>query len=94
MVDAYGELVAPGYLRARAGGETAVASWAGAAESSAGGDGVEFPPVDLRSGAADLAAFPWAQSAGALRAALAATPGVWLDYPPPGGGGGGASGVG
>jgi GntR family transcriptional regulator/MocR family aminotransferase len=84
VVDAYSELVAQGYLRTRAGGETAVASWPGAGESSGSG-GVVFPPVDLRSGAADLAAFPWGQWAGALRSALAATPGVWLDYPPPAG---------
>jgi GntR family transcriptional regulator / MocR family aminotransferase len=81
VVDAYSELVAQGCLRARAGGETAVAGQPRAADSAAGG-GVEFPPVDLRSGAADLAVFPSGQWAAALQSALAATPGVWLDYPP------------
>jgi GntR family transcriptional regulator/MocR family aminotransferase len=84
VVDAYDDLVAQGYLRTRPGGETTVASRAGAEEPSAGGE-VVFPPVDLRSGAADLATFPSGQWVAALRSALAATPGVWLDYPPPAG---------
>lgn len=81
VVDAYSGLVAEGYLRSRAGGETTVASRSGATAPSASG-GVEFPLVDLRAGAADLSVFPSGQWAAALRAALAATPGVWLDYPP------------
>jgi GntR family transcriptional regulator/MocR family aminotransferase len=81
VVDAYSDLVGEGFLRTRAGGETSVSERQGAADS-AGGGGVEFPRVDLRSGAADLAVFPSGQWAAALRSALAATPGVWLDYPP------------
>lgn len=84
VVGAYSELLAQGFLRTRVGGETAVASWTGAVESSGSG-GVVFPQVDLRSGAPDLASFPWGQWVAALRSALAATPGVWLDYPPPAG---------
>lgn len=82
VVDAYGELAAQGYLRTRAGGETTVASRPNVAAPEQG-DGVEFPPVDLRPGAADLSSFPWGQWATVLRTALARTPGVWLDYPPP-----------
>lgn len=84
VVDAYGDLVAEGYLRTRMGGETTVASRSRATEPSGTG-GVVFPPVDLRAGAADLSVFPSGQWAAALRSALAATPGVWLDYPPPAG---------
>ncbi len=85
VVSTYDELVAQGYLSTRAGGETTVASRPGVGQSSGGGSGVVFPLADLRSGAADLASFPSSQWAGAVRAALAATPGVWLDYPPPAG---------
>ncbi len=82
VVNAYGELVAAGYLRTRPGGETTVVSRPGTAVPP-GGHGVAFPPVDLRPGAADLSCFPWGPWATALRSALARTPGVMLDYPPP-----------
>jgi GntR family transcriptional regulator / MocR family aminotransferase len=84
VVNAYGELVAAGYLCTRPGGETTVVRRPGAAVPP-GVRGVTFPPVDLRAGAADLSSFPWGPWATALRSALARTPGVMLDYPPPAG---------
>jgi GntR family transcriptional regulator/MocR family aminotransferase len=84
VVDAYSDLVGEGYLQTRAGAETAVAGRRGATDAGSG-RGVEFPPVDLRAGAADLSVFPSGRWAAALRSALAATPGIWLDYPPPAG---------
>ena len=87
VVDAYDELAAHGYVRTRPGGETTVAadrSGLGASSWAGKGD-VQFPPVDLRAGAADLTSFPSGQWVGALRAALATTPGARLDYPPPAG---------
>jgi len=85
VVDAYDELVAHGFLLTRAGGETTVAADRNGSDASAGTGEVEFPPVDLRAGAADLASFPAGQWSNAVRAALVATPGAWLDYPPPAG---------
>ena len=81
VVDAYGDLVAEGYLRTRPGGDTSVAEHPSAG-GTAGGSAVARPPIDLRAGAADLSSFPFALWSASARAALAATSGVMLDYPP------------
>ncbi|MFC5286081.1 PLP-dependent aminotransferase family protein [Actinokineospora guangxiensis] len=80
VVDAYGDLVAEGYLSARPGGSTTVTERR--EHPAAPEDAVRPPAIDLRAGAADLASFPFAQWSAASRAALAATPGSGLDYPP------------
>ncbi|MFC7617923.1 GntR family transcriptional regulator [Actinokineospora soli] len=80
VVDAYGDLVAEGYLRTRPGGETSVAERP--AGSGPVGGGPARPLIDLRAGAADLSSFPFRPWAASARAALAVTPGTMLDYPP------------
>lgn len=86
VTEAYGQLVAEGYLESRAGSATRVAPIA--AEG-----GAERPPTpprtavrfDLAPGLPDLRAFPRERWSAALRRAVADAPHADLDYPDPAG---------
>ena len=82
VVEAYGQLVAEGYLATRQGSGTVVA-WATATPQRRKGAAPAAPePVrfSFRTGRPDVSAFPRAAWLGALRAALARAPDRALDY--------------
>jgi GntR family transcriptional regulator / MocR family aminotransferase len=81
VVDAYGQLVAEGYLEARPGSATTVARGLAPAAPAAPAPAVgpAVPRADLRPGRPDLSAFPRSAWLRALRAALAAAPDRALD---------------
>ncbi|HZM30183.1 MAG TPA: PLP-dependent aminotransferase family protein [Acidimicrobiales bacterium] len=83
VVDAYGQLVAEGYLAARPGGRTVVASLPSVEPSPPPAPRSPPPAVDLRAGAPDLSLFPAARWAAALRAVLRSESVDALDYAPP-----------
>jgi GntR family transcriptional regulator / MocR family aminotransferase len=83
VVDAYGQLVAEGFLAARPGGRTVVASLPAVEPSPAAAPRRRPPAVDLRAGAPDLSLFPAARWTAAVRAVLRAGPVDALDYAPP-----------
>ncbi len=86
VVDAYGQLVAEGWLAARHGSGTWVAerasSWP-AAERPAAPPAAQPARYDLRPGSPDLSAFPRAAWLAAARRALAAAPARSLGYGDP-----------
>jgi GntR family transcriptional regulator/MocR family aminotransferase len=91
VADAYGQLVAEGWLSARTGAGTwvtagAVAAGAAAAGLTAAGPAgpgprAAAPRYDLHAGVPDLSAFPRREWLAAARRALAAAPGDALGYP-------------
>jgi GntR family transcriptional regulator/MocR family aminotransferase len=84
VVEAYQQLVAEGYLVARAGGATAVANGvgpAGADAAAAAAGPVPGPLADLSYGRADVAHFPRAAWLRALRGALTAAANDAFGYP-------------
>lgn len=85
VADAYGQLVAEGWLVARQGSGTHVADRAPAVEAAASAPAGEARPLryDLRPGAPDLSAFPRAAWLRALRRALNDAPDVALGYGDP-----------
>jgi GntR family transcriptional regulator/MocR family aminotransferase len=83
VVDAYGQLVAEGYLAARPGGRTVVASLPAAVAAPPAAPRGRPPATDLRAGAPDLSLFPAAAWTASLRAVLRAGPAGALDYAPP-----------
>jgi GntR family transcriptional regulator / MocR family aminotransferase len=88
VAEAYGQLVAEGWLSARHGSGTWVAERAGevAAASSAPGPAItRGPRYDLRPGVPDVAAFPRAAWLAAARRALAVAPADEFSYADPGG---------
>jgi len=85
VADAYGQLVAEGWLVARQGSGTRVADRApavGAAGAAPAGE-ARPPRYDLRPGAPDLSAFPRAAWLRATRRALNAAPDAALGYGDP-----------
>jgi GntR family transcriptional regulator / MocR family aminotransferase len=83
VVEAYGQLVAEGWLSARHGSGTWVAERAGqvaAASSRPGRTVARGPRYDLRPGVPDVAAFPRAAWLAAARRALAVTPADEFGY--------------
>jgi GntR family transcriptional regulator/MocR family aminotransferase len=92
VAEAYGQLVAEGWLAARQGSGTtvpeAVASGARLAAAIAPAGGLRYglragPRYDLRAGRPDLSAFPRSAWLGAMRKALNASPVQALDYSDP-----------
>jgi GntR family transcriptional regulator/MocR family aminotransferase len=84
VADAYGQLVAEGWLIARPGSGTRVAGEAAAVtDRPATADVMPAPRYDLRPGAPDVSAFPAAAWLTALRKALAAAPASALGYADP-----------
>ena len=86
VANAYGQLVAEGWLAAERGSGTRVAGRPGAAEPAdppAAVTGVTLPRYDLRAGSPDLSAFPRAGWLAAARRALSAAPSEALGYSDP-----------
>lgn len=86
VAEAYGQLVAEGWLSARHGSGTWVAEQAReppAAVSAVGRTAVRGPRYDLRPGVPDVAAFPRAAWLAAARRSLAAAPASELGYADP-----------
>jgi GntR family transcriptional regulator / MocR family aminotransferase len=85
VADAYGQLVAEGWLVARQGSGTRVADRAPLVEQASSSPVAEQPPprFDLRPGAPDLAAFPRAAWLAAARRALSAASDHALGYGDP-----------
>lgn len=85
VADAYGQLVAEGWLTARTGSGTWVAPHPvrGQQPPSALPERIASPRYDLRPGVPDLAMFPRRAWLAAARAALGAASGHVLDYPDP-----------
>ena len=84
VVDAYGQLVAEGWLVARAGSATRVADRAPAAETTAAPAPVrDRYRYDLRPGSPDVSAFPRVAWLAAMRKALGAAPDEALGYGDP-----------
>ncbi|CAM5375562.1 PLP-dependent aminotransferase family protein [Streptomyces griseorubiginosus] len=87
VTEAYGQLVAEGYLEARSGSATRV-RWAGDEDTGPGRPTARRDPVarfDLAPGLPDLRAFPRRRWAEAVRAQVATTAFTEFGYPPPGG---------
>ena len=85
VVDAYGQLVAEGWLEARQGSGTRVAA-VGSAEAATRRDGVQSPPstpYDFRAGRPDVSSFPRAEWTSAVRQVLLEMPASALDYGDP-----------
>ncbi|MEU2582558.1 PLP-dependent aminotransferase family protein [Streptomyces avermitilis] len=81
---AYDQLVAEGYLTARQGAGTEVASLPSASLETRGGDArTRAPRFDLRPGSPDVGAFPAAAWLRALRRAIATAPSLAYDYGDP-----------
>jgi GntR family transcriptional regulator / MocR family aminotransferase len=85
VADAYGQLVAEGWLSARTGSGTwvtqrAVRPWQPPAAVQ---EAISPPRYDLRPGVPDLGGFPRRAWLAAARAAVAAAPGHVLGYPDP-----------
>jgi GntR family transcriptional regulator/MocR family aminotransferase len=84
VAEAYGQLVAEGFLVARHGSGTRVAAGATTAARRAAPETAAPPPrIDLFPGSPDLALFPRRAWARAQRAALAELPDAELGYGPP-----------
>jgi GntR family transcriptional regulator/MocR family aminotransferase len=83
VVDAYRQLVVEGWLVARPGGRTVVASVPAVPATPAAEPRVPPPAVDLRAGAPDLSAFPAGAWLAATRRVLRSGPANALDYAPP-----------
>jgi GntR family transcriptional regulator/MocR family aminotransferase len=83
VADAYGQLVAEGWLTARTGSGTWVTQHPAPARGVPGSDrpDVTHPRYDLRPGVPDLSAFPRRAWLAAERKALSATPDHVLGYP-------------
>jgi GntR family transcriptional regulator/MocR family aminotransferase len=85
VADAYGQLVAEGWLTARTGSGTWVTQHPAPARGAPGSDQPDLthPRYDLRPGVPDLSAFPRRAWLAAERKALSATPDHVLGYPDP-----------
>jgi GntR family transcriptional regulator / MocR family aminotransferase len=83
VVDAYAQLAVEGYLAARPGGRTVVASRAVVPSAPAAPSPPALPTVDLRAGAPDLSAFPAGAWTAAVRSVLRDGPADALDYAVP-----------
>jgi GntR family transcriptional regulator/MocR family aminotransferase len=83
VVDAYDQLVTEGYLVARPGGRTTVAAAVAPPPVGSPPSPASPPPLDLRAGAGDLAAFPASAWAAAVRRVLRSGPADALDYVAP-----------
>lgn len=85
VAEAYGQLVAEGWLTARAGSGTWVAEGHVplARPAAPPRPAAAHPRYDLRPGVPDLAAFPWREWEAAARKALGAVPAHVLGYPDP-----------
>jgi GntR family transcriptional regulator/MocR family aminotransferase len=83
VVDAYAQLAVEGYLAARPGGRTVVASRAVVPPAPATRSHPALPAIDLRAGAPDLSAFPASAWAAAVRSVLRDGPADALDYAVP-----------
>jgi len=85
VADAYQQLVAEGWLTARTGAGTWVASRAAAAQRAPAAPARPVPPprYDLRPGVPDLLAFPQRAWLAAARAALVSSASSVLGYPDP-----------
>jgi GntR family transcriptional regulator / MocR family aminotransferase len=85
VADAYGQLVAEGWLTARTGSGTWVTQHRPRPQRAPAAvpDEAAPPRYDLRPGVPDLAAFPRRAWLAATRAALGAVPGHLLGYPDP-----------
>jgi GntR family transcriptional regulator/MocR family aminotransferase len=85
VVDAYAQLCAEGYLRARGGSRTTVATTAAtrAAPRSTTAGGAPTVAYDFHPGLPDLAAFPARAWASSLQRALRRAPHAALGYPDP-----------
>jgi GntR family transcriptional regulator / MocR family aminotransferase len=86
VVDAYGQLVAEGWLAARHGSGTWVAERTkppGLSPAAGPPDAVRVIRYDLRPGVPDVSAFPRAAWLAAARRALASAPPADLSYPDP-----------
>ncbi|MFF3373289.1 PLP-dependent aminotransferase family protein [Streptomyces sp. NPDC002680] len=87
VTEAYGQLVAEGYLEARTGSATRV-RWSNAADADerrpAAGQ-TPLPRFDLAPGLPDLRAFPRRRWADAVRAQVTTAEFTEFGYPPPGG---------
>ena len=83
VTEAYGQLVAEGYLDARTGSATRV-TWSGTPDEGARGTAPQrlpAPRFDLSPGLPDLRAFPRRQWADAVRAQVTTVPFAELGYP-------------
>ncbi|MBN2622430.1 MAG: PLP-dependent aminotransferase family protein [Acidimicrobiales bacterium] len=80
VVDAYDQLVAEGFLSARAGGRTVVAAAARRPAAPPSAPVSAAPQVDLTAGAPDLSSFPAHEWVSALRSVLRDGPADALDY--------------
>ena len=83
VVDAYAQLLAEGYLLARQGAGTYVASTAGLADGVDSESPAQRPRFDFFPGAPDLASFPRALWSRALRDVLRSAPSSAFAYPDP-----------
>jgi len=81
VVDAYAQLLAEGYLVARRGGGTYVAATAGVADGNSAHAPVRTLQFDFFPGSPDLASFPRALWARALRDVLRSAPSSAFAYP-------------
>ncbi|WP_107057462.1 PLP-dependent aminotransferase family protein [Streptomyces sp. NRRL S-646] len=87
VTEAFGQLVAEGYLEARTGSATRV-RWSGSSDADAARRAPQHAPVaryDLAPGLPDLRAFPRRRWADAVRAQVTTVAFTELGYPPPGG---------
>ncbi|GAA4074488.1 PLP-dependent aminotransferase family protein [Streptomyces shaanxiensis] len=87
VTEAYGQLIAEGYLAAQTGSATRVC-WSNAPDTGSGRPASRPAPVarfDLGPGLPDLRAFPRRRWAEAVRAQTATAEFAELGYPPPGG---------
>ena len=80
VVDAYAQLAVEGYLAARPGGRTVVASRSVVPPSPVPASPPALPAIDLRAGAPDLSAFPAGAWTAAVRSVLRDGPADALDY--------------
>jgi GntR family transcriptional regulator/MocR family aminotransferase len=85
VVEAYAQLGAEGYLRARQGAAPRVAAVTGENARAAPPAAAVSPRYDLRPGIPDLSAFPRAAWAAAMRRVLRELPDADLGYPDPAG---------
>jgi GntR family transcriptional regulator / MocR family aminotransferase len=85
VAEVFTQLVAEGWLTARTGSGTSVASWRGRAPGPgpAAAAAAARPRYDLRPGEPDLSAFPRGAWLAAARKALAASPDAMLGYGDP-----------
>jgi GntR family transcriptional regulator/MocR family aminotransferase len=87
VTEAYGQLVAEGYLEARTGSATRV-RWSNSSDDGSAQRAPLHPAVarfDLAPGLPDLRAFPRRRWADAVRAQVTTVAFTELGYPPPGG---------